>query len=593
MKNLFAALAICACTLSTLAFEKTDPHFVVGEGDSQCYFVVDWYGTQKCWAFRWRSTGYAPNVFEAIIKIDHEDPRFKIAYQKMTKTYVDVYFMGYDVDDCACQWDVENCGSSSPSALIGMEDKLYYSQWWVFYQAGQRNQYGAAPIYSSWDACNSVTVANEQVYYFMIGSPDYDSSWNESPITLDESLLAFAESPFGWRVADANITTTAANFKDTANVLHRPACYMEGEWGGVVSPYNPAFKAGELLTLNGEGDYVTIEFDHKVVDDPKNPWGLDLIVFGNALIAGTKKDYYEETSDPGNWEYTGSLADEKALVEVSADGVNWFSYNDGPYCDAWAPTQGYVYDKANADTNLYSGNLWWSVTTDATWPVHPDMDASDADGLTIETLSYRYDGSAGGAAFDIGKFALPTDEKGRKYIKFVRISAYYDEDEEEWTIPEVDAVADVRPCSEYEIWKLANYTDWNTAWDTNLTGKAKIAANGLANVVNQVIGLGANESPVISKSGAEPPAPGETVDQYKFELRGVVPYELYTDLIFRSKVPLAANSGLFIKQASDLNGPWVDEIPSIQSSEADDDGCILNVLRVSNQGNFFKVAVED
>ena len=72
-----------------------------------------------------------------------------------------------------------------------------------------------------------------------------------------------------------------------------------------------------------------------------------------------------------------------------------------------------------------------------------------------------------------------------------------------------------------------------------------------------------------------------------------MPYELYTDLIFRSKVPLAANSGLFIKQASDLNGPWVDEIPSIQSSEADDDGCILNVLRVSNQGNFFKVAVED
>lgn len=592
MKNLFAALAICACSLSTLAFEKTDPHFVVGEGDSQCYFVVDWYGTQKCWAFRWRSTGYAPNVFEALVKIDHEDPRFKIAYQKMTETWIDIYFMGYDVDDCACQWDVENCGSSSPNALLGMEDRLDYSQWWVFYQAGLRNQYGSAPISSSWDACNSVTVADEQVYYFMIGSPEY-SGWDDIPITLDESLLTFAESPFGWRVADANITTTAANFKDTANVLHRPSCYMEGTWGGVVSPYNPAWMAGELLTLNGEGDYVTIEFDHKVVDDPKNPWGLDLIVFGNALIAGTKKDYYEETSDPGNWEYTGSLADEKAIVEVSADGVNWFSYNDGPYCDSWAPTQGYVYDKANADTNLYSGNLWWSVTTDATWPVHPDMNAGDAVGLTLETLSYRYDGSAGGAAFDIGKFDLPTDEKGRKYIKFVRISAYYDEEEEEWTIPEVDAVADVRPCSEYEAWKLANYTDWNTAWDTNLTGKAKIAANGLPNVVNQVIGLGANESPVISKSGAEQPAPGETVDQYKFELRGVIPYELYTDLIFRSKVPLAANSGLFIKQTSDLNGPWVDEIPSILSSTEDEDGCFLNVLRVSNQGNFFKAAVED
>ena len=596
MKNLFAALAICACSLSTLAFEKADPHFVVGEGDSQCYFVIDWYGTQKCWAFRWRSSGYAPNVFEALIKIDHEDPRFKIAYQKMTETWIDIYFMGYDVDDCACQWDVENCGSSSPNALLGMEDRLYYSQWWVFYQAGTRSAYGTTPITSSWEACNSVTVADEQVYYFMIGSPEY-SGWDDIPITLDESLLTFAESPFGWRVADAYITTTAANFKDTANVLHRPTCYMEGQWGGVVSPYNPAWQGGQLLTLNGEDEYVTIEFDHKVVDDPKNPWGLDFIVFGNALLVGTKKDYYEETSDPGNWEYTGSLSDEKALVEVSADGKTWFSYNDGPYCDSWAPTQGYVYDKANADTNLYSGNLWWSVTTDATWPVHPDMDVGDAVGLTIETLSYRYDGSAGGAAFDIGKFDLPTDEKGRKYIKYVRISAYHDEEEDEWTVPEVDAVADVRPCSEYEAWKLANYTDWNTAWDTNLTGKAKVAANGLPNVVNQVIGLGANQSPKVGTKTVVNPTTGvqETVDDVLgFNLIGIEPSGSYVDLLFRHCGVLPANSGIYVKTCPDLSsGTWSEEIPYVSSTEPSDNGTNVSRLRVSTSGSFFRLYLKD
>lgn len=589
MKRMITALAICIGSLSTLAFEKTDPHFVVGEGDAQCYFVIDWYGTQKCWAFRWRSSGYAPNVFEALVKIDHEDPRFKIAYQGMTSAYVDIYFMGYDVDDCACQWDVENCGSSSPNALIGMEDKLYFSQWWVFYQAGTRSVYGTTPITSSWSACNSVTVADEQVYYFMIGSPEYDSSWNESPVTLDESLLAFAESPYGWRVVDSELTTTAANFRDPTNVLHRPTCYMEGQWGGVVSPYNPAWMAGELLTLEEE-DYVTIEFDHKVVDDPKNPWGLDFIVFGNALIVGTKKDYYDEASDPGNWEYTGSIADEKALVEVSADGVNWFSYEDGPYCDSWAPTQGYIYDKANADTNLYSGNLWWSVTTDATWPVHPDMEASDAVGLTLETLSYRYDGSAGGAAFDISKFDLPRDEKGRKYIKYVRISSWYDEEEEEWTVPEVDAVADVRPANEYELWKMENYTDWNTAWNTNLTGKTKVAANGLPNVVNQVIGLGANESPIISIS-PDPVTGDDVVDEFAFKFMGLTPFTNYVDLYFRSKKPLSSNSGIMVKRASDVNGPWTDELPSCQEPEALGDGTYKNTLRVSNTGSFFKLAV--
>ena len=592
MKTKNRVLAAClVLSLAVQAFNKEDVHFVVGEGDAQCYFVIDWYGAQKCWAFRWRSSGYTPNVFEALKAIDHEDPRFKIAHGSMTAAFVNIYFMGYDEDDCACQWDVENGCSSSSAALVGRQNDETWNPFWVFYQAGTRSDYGTSPIYSSWYAANSVQVANEQVYYFMIGSP-YDASYNETPITPDESKLTFAESPYGWRVVASYTSETKTNFNNPTNVLHRPTCYMDGMWGGPVSPYNPAWMAGELFSMLDEDEYVTIEFDHPVVDDPNNPWGIDLLVFGNAMGEGTTKDYYEETSDPGNWAFDGKVAADPGVVEVSADGEHWFSFDKGPFCDDWAPTYGLIYDKANADTNWFAGNKWWSVTTDATWPVNPNTSWADIEGLTVETLSYRYDKSAGGAGFDISGLDLPRDSKGRKYIRFVRISSRYDEEEEEWTQPEVDAVADVRPATQYEQWKIENYTNWNTAWNTNQTGKAKIAANGLPNVVNQVIGLGANESPVISIS-TDPVTGDDVVDEFAFKFMGLTSFTNYVDLYFRSKKPLSANSGIMVKRASNLNGPWTDELPYCQEPEALADGTYKNTLRVSNTGRFFKLSIDE
>ena len=126
MKTKNSVLSAClVLSLAVQAFNKEDVHFVVGEGDSQCYFVIDWYGTQKCWAFRWRSTSYTPNVFEALKAIDHEDPRFKIAHGSMTAAFVNIYFMGYDEADCACQWDVENGCSSSSAAFLASSTAFF------------------------------------------------------------------------------------------------------------------------------------------------------------------------------------------------------------------------------------------------------------------------------------------------------------------------------------------------------------------------------------------------------------------------------------------------------------------------------------
>lgn len=63
-----------------------------------------------------------------------------------------------------------------------------------------------------------------------------------------------------------------------------------------------------VVTL-GDGGAITLAFDTPVVDDPRNPYGLDFIVFSNAYFVG----------------YNPSLRwQELAFVEISQDGSTWY-----------------------------------------------------------------------------------------------------------------------------------------------------------------------------------------------------------------------------------------------------------------------------
>ena len=63
-----------------------------------------------------------------------------------------------------------------------------------------------------------------------------------------------------------------------------------------------------LVTL-GDGGSITLAFDEPVRDDPKNPYGLDFIVFSNAMFVGG--DPYYRFQEP-------------AFVEISPDGEHWY-----------------------------------------------------------------------------------------------------------------------------------------------------------------------------------------------------------------------------------------------------------------------------
>lgn len=80
--------------------------------------------------------------------------------------------------------------------------------------------------------------------------------------------------------------------------------------GGTVSPDNSG-----VVTLGGFGGSITLGFDRPILNDPRNPMGLDLIIFGNASYVG---------GDP-NRRFA-----ECAIIEVSRD-----DNNNGLADDAW------------------------------------------------------------------------------------------------------------------------------------------------------------------------------------------------------------------------------------------------------------------
>jgi hypothetical protein len=244
-----------------------------------------------------------------------------------------------------------------------------------------------------------------------------------------------------------------------------------------------------------------------------------------------------------------------------------------------------VYDPANADTNLYSGNLWWGAPTDPTYPVDPRVSFADCAGLTLAQLCQRYNGSAGGTGYDLADTNLPADAAhgGRKWFRYVRISCAYSEEPNEegdygFTEPEVDAVADVAPVSAYRNWVLANFT-WAEVWQTNLTAATVIAPNGLPNGLNCVYGL----------------KPTDTVaENVAFKVEAFVPDETEHVITMRSPAEFTtAPKGLVVKEAASLGSGWSAVAPTLQSSERQGDGTWLNTFTVpAGGGAFFKLALD-
>lgn len=194
----------------------------------------------------------------------------------------------------------------------------------------------------------------------------------------------------------------AANFTNASAALGEPS--RVAPFGEAIDPFNPPYGTSQIVSI-GAGGSITIKFDKPIFDLPHKPFGLDFIIFGNSGFIVTN-DFDE------NFNYIGTPATDGSMfaqnpgvsrVSVSSDGKKFFTLDaeTSPTVDTLFPTDS-------------SGRF--------DLPVDPSIAQEDFAGATLDDMRSLYNGSAGGAAFNIRS---ARDARGRRvhlpWIRYVRV----------------------------------------------------------------------------------------------------------------------------------------------------------------------------
>lgn len=209
-----------------------------------------------------------------------------------------------------------------------------------------------------------------------------------------------------------------AGFDDPAAALGQPTRFTGvGSFPGVVTPFNPAFLASEVVTI-GAGGSLTLRLGTPATDAATNPFGVDLIVFHNGG--------YIDAAFPAG--VVGGRFFDGGTIEVSADGVEFFAI-PGVAAESDFPTLGYL-DLATPFTEVPG-----VVESDFRVPVDP---AIDPRGMDWDELLAAYGRSGGGVGIDIAAVGLTE-------VRFVRITAG------DGQTPDIDAVSVVRAACQADV----------------------------------------------------------------------------------------------------------------------------------------------
>lgn len=215
-------------------------------------------------------------------------------------------------------------------------------------------------------------------------------------IVVSLSLAAAAHAQFAAKVVSYDPGSAAGNgYNNPKTALGRPERFTgEGVFPSAVTPFNSPFGTDEIVTIGG-GGHLTVKFNAPIVNDPNNPFGIDLLVFGNAF-------YFDKAWPTG---VVGMVDDEGGLIEVSADGTTWHEVT-GVSADGNYPTLGY---RDLTDPYALTPGL---KNTSFQRPVDPSFDPIDKN---FAEILAAYNGSGGGAGVDIGALGLSE-------ISYVRVS---------------------------------------------------------------------------------------------------------------------------------------------------------------------------
>ena len=238
-------------------------------------------------------------------------------------------------------------------------------------------------------------------------------------------------SPFATDlVSHTGYPATPGTYTDPAAVLGKPTTLFRGDAFDdgtyraslVSAPYERDPAGRPVVTTIGAGQQIVVGFAQEVRNDPGNPFGIDLLVFGNSFFPASTP--VSPTSDMRDLTIRGGANAEPVTVSVAQQpGGPWYTFGGTATGDGLFPTNAYRWDAAAGE---------WGGESDFTRPVNPALTDASFVGRSAADAIGLYDGSGGGAGFDL---ALT----GFEWIKYVRLTG---------DGGEVDALADVSPVPE-------------------------------------------------------------------------------------------------------------------------------------------------
>ncbi len=294
--------------------------------------------------------------------------------------------------------------------------------------------------------------------------PSYTNALNafnndeQAPPSPDGTYVAYVANTndFAVLVVSTNDIDPNSPYNDPTAVLSRPTLNFVDPYDffpDVVTdrvsiiddPYNVAPNGSNVITEISSGGQITVKLGRKVYHDPNNPYGTDLIVYGNSFFTGVSGagGLVSDDTDLSSVGLTSSsFYGHATAVSVSQDGTNW--YTCGNIVTNF-PDQAYRWDDTNSS--------WTDEETNPNKPINPYLYTNNFSGDTVAGAVNQFVGAAGGTSYNLATTGLP-------WIQYVRIMPG------SGTYTVIDAIAAVNPVTVGDA--LAISPDNVTAGITNL-----------------------------------------------------------------------------------------------------------------------------
>jgi hypothetical protein len=340
----------------------------------------------------------------------------------------------------------------------------YGPNWNVWNELDDEGGFGASPDRGTnqyWDTVTGIQGQWEFANNGLDELPLYDGSWigfsvaaagydtnstdpataafnldEQAPPSPDGTYVAYVANTndFAVQVVSSSGLDTSSPYNNPAAVLGRPSLNFVDIYDGggtnrasiVDPPYNVTPDGSDVITEIDAGGQITVMMGRKVYHNPNNPYGIDLMVFGNSFFSasGYGGSAVSDSTDLDTAVLGSGIFGHPTTVSVSPDGTNWYTFSNTP---SLFPVNAYRWD--------YPNHSWTDEQMNPTKPLAPSVYTTDFAGLTVAVGLEEFTGSAGGTGYDLGA-------SGFAWIQYVRVEPGTNE----YTV--IDAIAAVDPIVE-------------------------------------------------------------------------------------------------------------------------------------------------